>query len=331
MANIKGIGRLIQFGIAKETTRGTAEAAATYYIPWSELSIDEKYYLINNEQSYGVIEDSVSATIIKQWAEGSFTAPIGDKHFPLVLLSALGALSTADNADSDASIKDHTITVGQSAQPQALSLCIDDPLGQQDYKYALGVVSSLEIQYELAQFLSYTATLKSKKGATATLTPSTTTENRFLPKHVTFKVASALSGLDAASAISIKSLNLTINNNVEDYDVLGSVAPNDFLNKQFTIEGTLEAIYQNESDFKTAALAGTAQAFRIDLDNTDVTIGSAENPRIKIDLAKVYFTELSRSIGLNDVVKQTLSFKAHYSASDSKMVTILATNAVASY
>lgn len=327
----KGIGRLTQLGIAKETTRGTAESAATYYIPFQELSIDEKFDTINDEQSYGVIEDSVNAQIVKQWAEGSFTAPIGDKHFPLVLLSALGSLSTADNADSDASIKDHTITVGQSAQHQALTLFIDDPIAGQDYKHAMSVITSLEIKYELNNFIQYTANIKAKKGATATLTPSTTTENRFLPKHVVFKLASSLAGLTAASATVIKSFNLTINNNVEDDDVLGSIAPADFLNKQFTIEGSVEAIFQNESDFKTAALAGTAKALRMDLINTDVTIGNAANPEIRIDLAKVIFTEISVSRGLNDIVKQTLSFKAHYSASDSKAITCLATNAVASY
>src|ERR1700681_4535284 len=37
--------------------------------------------------------------------------------------------------------------------------------------------------------------------------------------------------------------------NVEDQDVLGSVNPADFLNKEFAVEGTLECIYQNNSDF----------------------------------------------------------------------------------
>lgn len=327
----KGIGRLIQAGIARETTRGTAEASATYWVPWSDMSVDEKFNTINDEQSYGVIEESVNAQITKQWMEGSLKAPITDKSFPLVLYSALGSLSTADNADSDASIKDHTITVGQSALHQALTVFVDDPLGGQDYKHALCVVDSLDIEYEVGQFMTYTAKIKGKKGATATLTPATTAENRFLHKHLTFKLATNLAGLGAASATVIKSLKLTINNNVEDDDVLGSITPADFLNKQFSIEGTVEAIWQNESDFKTAALAGTAKAMRIDLINNDVTIGTAANPTIRIDLAKCIFKEISRANGLNDVVKQTLSFKAHYSASDSKMITCLATNAVASY
>jgi hypothetical protein len=155
-------------------------------------------------------------------------------------------------------------------------------------------------------------------------------ENRFLPQHLTFKLSSNLAGLGAASPVIIKSLKLKISKNVEDDDVLGSVAPNDFLNKEFMIEGELEALWNDEA-FKTLALAATPQAIRLDLKNTDATIGTAANPQIRIDLAKVVFKEITRPLKINDLVKQTLSFRAHYSASDTKMITILATNLQTSY
>lgn len=327
----KGIGRLLQVGIAKETVRGTSETAATYYIPFSEAEVAEKDERITDEQSYGIIEAGISESIVKQWAEPSITAPIGDKHFGLILYATFGGLSTGANADASGTIKDHTFSVGQSAQHQALSLFLDDPLGGQDYKFALGVISSLEINYEQGKFLEYKASLMAKKGATATLTPSTTTENRFLPQHLTFKVATNLAGLTAASATVLKTLSVNIEKNLEQDTVLGNIAPADFLNKQFAITGTVEAIWQNESDFKTAALAGTQKAMRIDCINTGVTIGTAANPRFKLDFAKVYFSELSVPIKINDVMLQTLKFTAYYSPSDTSMVSALLTNAVASY
>jgi hypothetical protein len=124
---------------------------------------------------------------------------------------------------------------------------------------------------------------------------------------------------------------LKIEQNIEDDDVLGSVAPGDFLNKQFTITGTLEALWQNETDYKQAALATTAKAMRIDLKNTDVTIGTSANPEIRIDLAKVIFKEITRPVKTNDLVRQTLSFKAVYSITDTLMVSALVTNLVTSY
>lgn len=327
----KGIGRLFQVGIARETTRGTAISSAAYWIPFSELALEEKDTKVVDDMSYGVIEDTQGQSIIKQWAEGKLKAPIGDRHFPLILYSVLGSLSTGANADGSGNVKDHTITVGQTAQHQSLTYFLDDPLASADYKHANGVATSLEISYEMGKFLEYSLNIKAQKGVSTTNTPSTTAENRFLPQHVTFKLASSYSGLGAASAQVIKSLSLKFDNNIEDDFVLGSLAPADFLNKQFTIEGTLEAMWQNESDFKTFVLAGTSKAMRIDIVNTDVTIGTSANPEIKIDLAKVVFEAVTRPIKVNDMVKQTLNFKAHYSQIDTKMVQIVATNLITSY
>lgn len=324
----KGIGRLFQLGIAKETVRGTPESAAGYWIPFSEMSIEERDQKIADEQAYGVIEDSIGMSIITKWAQGNFKAPIGDKHFPLVLLAALGNLSSALHS-GETLVYDHTITVQQSARHQALSLFLDDPLGGQDYKHALGVIESLEISYEMGQFLSYTANVKARRGATASLSPANVTENRFLPKHVTFKTASNLAGLAGATPIQIKMLSLKIDASVEDDYVLGNEQPVDFLNKQFMVEGQFEATWTDES-LKSIALAGTPQALRIDL-VSDQVIGTAANPQLQIDLAKCTFTEITRAIKINDVVMQTIAFKAHYSISDSKMITIKAVNTVSSY
>jgi hypothetical protein len=172
--------------------------------------------------------------------------------------------------------------------------------------------------------------LKSKKGATATLTPSQNAENRFLPKHLVFKLASAYSGLTAASAVSVKSLSLKITKNLEPDWVLGSISPADFLNKAFSIEGDVELLWDAET-YKTLTLAGTSQAMRIDLINTDVTIGAAANPEVQINLAKVIFQEIAVSGGLNEFVKQTLKFKASYSTTDSLMISAKVVNVQASY
>ncbi len=331
---VKILGRLFQVGIAKETVRGTPVAAASFWIPFSDMAINEKFENAIDEQSLGVIEDTAGQTRVKEWAEGTFKAPVGDAHFPLILLSVLGSLSTAANPDLSALVKDHTITVGQSAQHQSLTLFLDDPAGAagaQDYKHALAVVSSLEIAYEQTKFLEYTATVKALKGVQAALTPAYVAENRFLPQHVIFKMAANLAGLGAAAATVVKSLTLKIDQTTEEQTVLGNKAPVDFLNKQFVIEGTVEALWDDEATFKAAALAGTVKAMRIDIKNTDVVIGTAANPQITIDLAKVVFKEVTRAVKLNDMVAQTLQFKAHYSASDSKMVTIKCTNLQTSY
>ncbi|GIW70361.1 MAG: hypothetical protein KatS3mg101_1108 [Patescibacteria group bacterium] len=325
----KGIGRLISLGIGRETTRGTA-VTPNFWIPFSDLDIQEKDEKALDEATVGVIEDSVGQTIVKQWAEGKWKAPIGDRHFPLILYATLGTIQSATKS-GETTVYDHNISVQQSAQHQSLTIGIDDPLSGQDYRHALGVISSLEINYELGKILEYGVTIKAKKGEAANLTPSQVAENKFIHKHFTFKMAADQASLDAAQAMNIRSLTLKIEKNIDEDLALGNLSPVDFLNKQLSIEGTIEAVWQNETDFKQAALAGTKKAIRLDLVNTDVTIGTASNPRIKIDLHKVIFKEITKAVKLNDIVMQTLSFKAHYYLSDAKMISVLCNNTVSSY
>ncbi len=326
----KGIGRIFSIGVAKETVRGTVEAAASYWLPFSEAIMEDKTEKVMVDQSFGVIEDSVGSELTKQWAEVSFKSIITDAVFPLILKAAFGTSASALHS-GETTVYDHTITVNESAQHQSLSLFLNDPVSTNDYKHALGCLENLEIKISPAALVEYSASFKAKKGTSATLTPAQTVENRFHAKHAIFKVAANLAGLTAASAMNIRNLTLKVSKNLEDDDALGSLDPVDFLNKQLVIEGTLEAVWQTEADFKTAYLANTNKALRIDLKNTDITLGSAANPEVQIDLAKVTFKELSRPIKINDTVMQQLSFKAHYSTSDTKMVTVLCTNSVTSY
>jgi Phage tail tube protein len=326
----KTIGRFIQFGVARETTRGTAESAASFWIPWDELSLDDKDERILSDQSRGLIETTVGESIIKKWVEADIKAPLDDTIFPLFLYAVLGTLVTSDNADSNAAVKDHTFTVAQSIVHQALTLFIDDPAAGQDYRFALGMVTGLEIMYEKGKFISYGAQLKAKTGATSTLTPASTVSNRFLPHHVVFKMATAQSGLTAASATVLKSANISFKPTVIDDDVLGAISPADFNNTNFEIDGTIELMFDDETE-KTLALAATKRALRFDIINTDVTIGAAANPSIRIDLHNVTFQPITRAFKQGEYVIQTIAFKAHYDLTDAKMITAVATNITASY
>jgi len=321
----KGIGRLIQVGINKESQRGTATGTPAYMIAWADLTIDDKDVRAIDDQSRGVIEGSVTESVVKQWSEANIKAPIGDKSFPLVLFSLLGTISTTGTVGTAFT---HTITVQEGAQHQSLTILVDDPLGGQDYVHALAVPNTLQISYEREKFLAFSADFMAKTGSAVSVTGTAVGENRFLPQHLTFRQALTQATLGTGTAVSLKSATLKISQNIESDDVLGNVSPIDFLNKNFMIEGDVEAIWQNESDFKTNSLTGTARAVRFDLVNTAVSIGTVTptNPQLRIDLHSVIFQPVTREIKLNDLVMQKLSFRAHYSVTDSKMVTVTAVN-----
>lgn len=321
----KFIGATVDVGIAKESVRGTAESAATFWLPKINLSIDDMIEQAHDENSLGVIEDIQGSNLVYKYAEGELEAKVGDKSIGLILLATLGSVSTSGPTDSAYT---HTFSVLQSAQHPSLTLFTDD--GNQDYKHALGMITSFELSATTGSIINYKAGFRAKVGATATLSPSYSAENLFLAQHITFKTASTQAGLDAASAIVIRSVDFKIEKNVEDDKNLGTTEPTDILNKQFAIEGSLELVF-DANTMKTEMLADTVKAMRIQLDNTDVLIGSTSTPRIQFDFHAVKFSEFTRNYGNGDIVTASVSFKAFYKLADAKMVTVALRNAVASY
>src|SRR5215471_13298025 len=100
MSAQKGIGRLISFGIAKESTRGTAQSSATYWSPWTDLTIDEKKEFAVDMQSYGVIEDNTNLTQTKKSAQGAITGNFLDQSTGLLLYSMFGGYGVSGPTDS---------------------------------------------------------------------------------------------------------------------------------------------------------------------------------------------------------------------------------------
>jgi len=382
-----------RIGLAKESTRGTANTSATYWNPWTDLTLDEKKEFSVDAQSYGIIEDNVNLTQVKKWAQGSLAGIVSDQTIGLILYSIFGGYGV-----TGAGPYVHTFSVGESAQHQSLTFLLHDPLSAVDYSYPNGVVEKLEISMALKKFVEFNASIMALSGTVqSAFSPSTTSENRFVPQYLVAGFAPSLAGLQgtltctgtAASTVhvtsisisttllrvgmtvtgtnipanttiakivsataydlsqattgnigtqtfgpavvALKSAKVTINANVEAQEVLGNLNPADFLNKEFSIEGTFECIWQNETDAKTAFMGPTAQAMSLIATNTDVTIDSSHHPTLNITLAKCTFQELGRPFKVKDLVYQSVKFKASYSVSDTLLGEVILTNDVTTY
>lgn len=321
----KFLGRLVDFGIKKESVRGTAETSALYWIPKVTLSFDDQIEQVIDEASTGVLEDANDAKITKQVAVGSLETKVGSKTVGLFLLALFGTDTPSGPTDSAYT---HTFSVAQNSQHQALSLFIND--GNQDYKHPLGMITDFTLTVGLGAFAMFSVGLRSKIGATTSNTPSYIAETNFLPKHATFKIAATQSALTGASATNIRMLKLKFDKNVEDDMALGSNDPADILNKEFSIEGELEYVF-NANTEKLNMLGDTVQALRITLNNTDVLIGVSSTNQLQVDLHAVKFSEFKRNYANKDITTASVKFKAFYKAADSKMVTCTLINDVASY
>jgi len=323
---MKFIGRLSDIGIKIETTRGTAETSATFWLPKMSYSYDDKIDVVTDESSVGVIEDATGSLLVGRHGEGEIEGKIGDKSIGVLLRAVMGTVTTTTGGQT--STYAHTFAVQQDAQHDSITIFQEDP--NQDYTYGLGMVDSLDFDISIGEFAKFTAGFRSKVGATATHSPSYTAENNFLPQHGVIKLASTQAGLGAGTELVAKSIKLSINNNVEDDMKLGSLDPVDILNKQFSVEGQIEVVY-NDITQKTNLLASTAQAMRIELTNTDVTIGSSLNPKLTIDLYSFKWLEFDRDFSNDDIATVALKFKAYYSLTSSAMMQIVLVNGQSSY
>ncbi|MCK4686645.1 MAG: hypothetical protein KAT66_00785 [Candidatus Lokiarchaeota archaeon] len=227
---------------------------------------------------------------------------MGDKSFAVMLLATLGTVSSAVFSGANK----HSYTLQDDNQHDSLSIHTDDPIG--DLIFELAMIESLSISITPDELVKYTVSFKSKNSAGNTVSSSYSAENKFLGRYLTFKLASVTGDLDAASGISLKSLNITFTKNLELDNVLGTVQPEDILNKLFTISGDLELNYEDRT-WANYMLDGSYRALRLDLVNTDVTIGTT-NPAFRLDLSKVDFEGWEPSLTLDEICTQSISFTA---------------------
>lgn len=326
----KFIGRLVNVGIGKESARGTA-VNPTFWVPKMELSHNDKIQQVVDESSLGVIEDAQDASIVQKYSEGELKGRVLDDSFGLWLLASIGSVSSAV-VGGESLVYDHTFSVLESGQHPSLTIGVKDPNAGTGFRYALSMIESLEVNAELNRYVEMSVKYRGNVNASGTITPSySTTSKFFLPQHGEVKFATTQAGLGAASAISVKKATFSITKNIEDDQVIGNLGVADRLNKQFAVEGTIELMYEDRNYIDTIMLGDAARALRIKFTNTDSTIGTASNPTMTFDFHKVKLSEVALVQGNSDFVRQTLSFKAYYSTTDSKMLTFILRNLTTSY
>lgn len=323
----KFIGRLVDVGLARETSRGVGVAPA-YAIPKVNFSFDDKVIKARSVANVGKISDSEEAFVTTKYGQGDIEGEVRASSFGLLLYAMLGTLSTSGPTDSAYT---HSFSLENTNQHDSLSIFVQDPNTSEIYK--LCMLDSLELRAELDEILQFTASFMGKQAATSGASlPAYTAENKFTKKHLSVKIASNLAGLAAATPISVKSLNLTISKNVVLDDVLGTAEPEDILNRQIAIEGEITLNYEAET-YKNYMKDDTNRAMEIKWTNTDQLIGASTRPSLTIQLPKVDFFDWEPDNSLDEIVTQTISFKANrdLSGGNDLISTCQLVNSVSSY
>lgn len=321
----KFVGKLIEVSFAKETVRGTA-VAASKWINKTNMTFDDKDLYVQDEGGIGSIRDAKYNYLVKKWGEWDIEMDCDVNALGFMLLSLLWAPTSAV---ATTWAYTHTYALVETNQTQSLTIGVKDPSAGQ-LNYANAVIDKITISVNAAQIAKVTATFKAKWSATTTHSVSYTQDYKLLARHAIFKQATNLAWLAWASAVSIRSFEITISKNVEEDMSLGTIAPDDFINKLFTVEWVFTLVF-NDTTYKDFSLAGTQRAVRFELSDTTTTIWISSNPWLRIDLPLVGLTEFSKNMGSGEVVLQTLNFKAVRSYADASGISVVLTNTTASY
>jgi hypothetical protein len=278
----------------------------------TSFSFDDKIVQARSVGALSNIADSEEAFVTTKYGQGDIEGEIRVKSFGLFLYALLGSYSVSGPTDSAYT---HSFTVSQTNTHQSLAFVVSD--SNTTELYPLVMLDSLELNAELDEIVKYTASFMSKAGRDTGLTvPAVVAESKFTKKHLSFKLADTIAGLSAATAISLKSLTLTISKNVEIYDVLGTAEPEDILNRQLAVEGEIELLYESET-YKNYMKNGTNKCMQIAFTNTDELIGASTRPSLTFQFPKVDFFDWEPSYDLDEIVSQKISFKCNRDVSNS--------------
>lgn len=368
------IGRKRQIGIGKESTAGTAVAAAAW-IPLTKPGFKPVSEKATDDSAYGNIDEIAEMLTTKNMTEISMEAILRDDWLGYLLLGAFGSESvtikcslaslsgsftvgeTVTQAVSGAigvvkryegspqnrlyiQVSTGTFTSGSNAitggtssasavptydsgvrahiftrlnsnnHPSFTIYKVDDV---DTMRAAYCMIDSLDLEVAVPDFSRFMLKAKGKQMGSTSATPAYVSANPWLAKHADLYFADTIIGLDAASAVAISRVKVTVNKNLTDYQALGDDDVASFHNRQFGIVGDFDAIF-GSADIRDYMINSTKKAMRLVLLNDEVTIGNSSNPRLDIELARVSFQDWKDSEDNNALVTQTMGFTAEFDA-----------------
>jgi hypothetical protein len=308
----KFVSRRGSLGIAIEATKGVP-VNPSYWLPTVTMSFFDRVEQAAENQGMGNIADQDSIYVTLSMGEGDIEAQLYDQGIGYILSSLLGAkpVTTGGNPYT------HTFTMSSTNVPQTLSLYWTDP--DRDYMFPQAVVESVKMSVEPTGIVNWTIHFKSKTARNWThQTPVfTTLGSKFLHQHLAFKLASATAGLGAATAISLKALELNINRKTIFDTVMGTVEPEDILSQEISVEGSLTLNLEDDT-YRNYMLAGTYRAMEINLNRS-------ASSSLDLVFPRVNFMEWEPDYNLAEIAKQKVNFKANYDSANAAAIISTAT------
>jgi len=319
------IGRQIDFALAIETTRGVAETTADRNVRKVTASLTPKVEKVIDDTTFGRLEDSENSRIVRIWNEGEVEGIVHADVIGFYLNNIYGSVATTE---LETDVYQHVFNLAQNIIHPSLTFFIKEA-GVRQLKVPGGVLSTMEITATTDNFVRYTASIMGKEAVTDSSTiPALQVENDFIGKDITVKIATTQAGLSSATALKLKEVNVSFETNAEADFVFGNISPDDIYNKQFSISGSFSKNFV-DTVFADLKISDEYRYMSIAIEGSQ-DIGS-EHPTIVLIMNKVSITDHETDSGADDLVTETVSFKAFYKSEDNKQSEITLINSTVSY
>lgn len=325
-------GEDINLGVARESTRGTAEIPAAWVPGRTPTGVRAMVEKTQIRETKGSGINSQGSTVVQKRSEGDLEFNLRNGSIVYFLLSLLGKITTASNGTG---AYDHTIEVlTGNAQYPTITIALAQN-GQQDYEYEQVLVNSIELRTPVDDLINATVGFIGTKEAThADYTPSFSSDDYFFRHYdADIKIAANVAGLAAADALKVKEFALSINNSGRVNQNVSELNPGDVLALILEITGSMKIDYNGEThhDIYTN---NTSKAMSITLKRTDIDIDTGAgtvNPSITITLPNITYTGYTPDRPIDDIVSEDIEFMAHFDDSESEAIKVVVQNEVSSY
>ena len=321
MSILRGEDVVIGVGMENAAARGTPVTPQMWIpgrTPTGVAPVLEKTPL---RETRGTKVNSYASEITQKRVEGDLEFNVRSESIGYLLRSLLG--KSTSTSGSGGTFNHAFEILPNNPQHPTLTLGLSQP-GNQDYIYAKALVRSLKLDISpddlVRATVSFIGASEAEKSPAYTVAFSDA-DYHFRHQDVSIKLAATVDELPSASAVKLKNFSLEIPNGGRVDQNISELNPGDVLATSFDITGSFE-LDLKDTNLHDVYDGGEYQALEITIERADVEIGSGVNPSLVITLPKISISGWTPNRPIDDVVREQISFMAHYDGDEDYAVEI---------
>jgi hypothetical protein len=311
--------------VSIEDTRWVKKLPIQYWFPRIDHTFFDRATLEQDSWAIDTILDATNSQITKKWSEWT----IGWQVYPNWIWFFLKALLWNVVSEWNNWIYEHTFSLLESNTHPTLTIGTNTPLWWNSY--SLAMIESMDFRAEVWWKFTVSINIKAREWENSeNHTITYQDENWFVANMLKVYIANNIQQLDNAWNICLQSITISFKKEIKNIECISSLNPIDYINTAFSIEWSMELLYENNT-YKEDFLNWTSKALRIIAEDTLHPYSENEYPSFILDLSKIIITDWTPAFTIDDITKQSITFKGHYDVKSKKAVEIFLKNTQESY